>query len=336
MPEIAGIPEPIDVKARRIAKTFLKQENAVLVIVLIALIGGMGVATHGLTSSRANMMNVLLQSAIRGIASVGQAFVILTAGIDLSVGGIGLCASILGSLMMTGGWQNILGHPISVGLGILVMLLVGLGWGSLNGAAVSRIGMPALIVTLAIWQITKGAAFHMSSGRAIGELPQGLAFFGIGRVAGVPVPVIIFIAVCVVAYFILNHTTYGRSVYATGGNPVSAWLSGINVKKVLFSVYAISGFLAGLAGVIMTSRVMSTSMRTLEGLELDSIAAVVIGGASLVGGRGSLIGVVLGVLILGVINNGMSVMGADPATVGIVKGVIIFAAVAIDYLRRRH
>ena len=140
--------------------------------------------------------------------------------------------------------------------------------------------------------------------------------------------------VAVIAYFVLNHTTYGRSIYATGGNPVSAWLSGIKVRNILFSVYVISGFLASLAGVIMTSRVMSASLDSLKGLEMDSIAAVVIGGISLMGGKGTLVGVVLGVLILGVINNGMSVLGADPAFQGIVKGIIIIAAVTIDYVRR--
>ena len=149
------------------------------------------------------------------------------------------------------------------------------------------------------------------------------------------VPLIIFILVAASSYFVLRHTTFGRSVYAAGGNPASAWLSGINVKKTLLIVYAISGCLSGLAGVVMTARVMSASMRTLEGVELDSIAAAAIGGISLMGGRGSLIGVIFGVLIIGVINNAMSVLGASPAVVGIVKGAIIFSAVAIDYLRRQ-
>jgi ribose/xylose/arabinose/galactoside ABC-type transport system permease subunit len=215
------------------------------------------------------------------------------------------------------------------------MLLAGTGWGVVNGLSVSRIGMPALIVTLAMWQIASGLGFQISGGVSIGELPDNLAFLGSGIVAGIPMPVIFFIAVAAVSYFVLNHTTFGRSVYATGGNVISAWLSGIKVKKILLSVYVISGFLAGLASVIMTSRVMSTSLRTLEGLELDSIASAAVGGVSLAGGKGSLVGVVLGALIIGVVNNGMCVLEANPAVRGIIKGVIIFAAVAIDYMRRR-
>jgi ribose/xylose/arabinose/galactoside ABC-type transport system permease subunit len=195
--------------------------------------------------------------------------------------------------------------------------------------------MPALIVTLAMWEITKGVAFQVSGGYSITQMPEALVWFGSGTIAGVPVPVIAFIAVAVIAYFILSHTPFGRSVYAVGGNPVSAWLSGINVKRIIFSVYVIAGFLAGMAGVIMTARVMSASMRTLQGLELNTIAAVCIGGVSLMGGIGSIIGVVIGILIIGVINNGMSVLGAGPAVQGIVKGVIIFTAVAIDYVRHR-
>ena len=181
-----------------------------------------------------------------------------------------------------------------------------------------------------------GAAFEIIQGFSIGDLPEHLAWWGQGTVGVVPVPVIIYVVVAIVAYYVLNYTTFGRSIYATGGNPVSAWLSGINVKRVLFSVYAISGFLAGLAAFIQLGRVMSASMMGLEGLEIDSIAAVTIGGVSLFGGRGNLIGVILGTLIIGTVNNGLSVLKAAPAAIRIVKGAIIILAVAIDTVRRRR
>ena len=323
-------------RAREIARRVLRHENAVLIIVLIGLIGAISVVTRGLTLSRVNMMNVLLQSSIRGMAAVGQAFVILTAGIDLSVGGVGLMCSILGATLMTEKvGLSIIGHPIPLALGILVMLLAGLGWGAINGLSVSRIGMPALIVTLSMWIITTGVGFQLSQGQSVMYLPDGLAFFGRGRIAGVPIPVIVSIVVAAVGYFVLNYTTFGRSIYATGGNPVSAWLSGIAVKRILFSVYAISGFLAGLAGVLMTARLMTASMATLVGLEIDTIVAVTVGGVSLFGGRGSIIGVVVGTLIIGVVNNAMIILGATPDTQGIVKGAIIITAVAVDYIRKR-
>ena len=231
--------------------------------------------------------------------------------------------------------MNVIGAPVALGVAILIMIFAGLGIGAVNGAGVSRLRMPALIVTLAMWQISTGAAFSVSQGVSVGFQPESLAFFGKGTIAGVPVPVYIFVAVAVIVYFVLNYTTFGRSVYAVGGNPVSAWLSGINVKNILFAVYAISGFLAGLAAVIMSARAMGSSMSSLYGLELDSIAAVVVGGVSLFGGRGTLIGVVIGAIIIGIINNGMSLIGAGPAVIGIVKGSIIIGAVAVDYIRRR-
>jgi len=328
--------ETRNVGARDMAKRVFRHENIVLAIVLAALTGVMGFVTNGLTASRANMANVLLQSSIRGVVAIGQAFVILTSGIDIAVGGVGLFCSIAGGSVLTESMFNLVGHSIPIPAGILVMLIVGLGWGSLNGTLVARVGMPALIVTLGMWEVTRGAAFNLSGGRSLSEMPEGIAFIGQGHIAGVPTPVVIFIIVAAIAYFVLNHTTFGRNIYAVGGNPVSAWLSGINVKTMVFSVYAISGFCAGLAGSIMLGRVMSASMRTLEGLEMDSIAAAAIGGVSLMGGRGNLIGVVIGAIIIGVVNNGMSVLGAGPDTQGIVKGLIIIVAVAIDYIRGRR
>jgi ribose/xylose/arabinose/galactoside ABC-type transport system permease subunit len=336
MAEIIEKPKPLSDTARGIAKRFFRHENAVLGIVLIALIGALAGVTKGLTFTRANMTNVLLQSSIRGVASVGQAFVILTTGIDVSVGGVGLVSSLLGASLMTKDiYLNIVGHPVSMYLGMLVMLMVGASWGVINGLSVSRIGMPPLIVTLAMWQVTTGVARQICGGMPFTEQPAGLSFLGAGKVAGVPVPVIVFVAVAVVGYFVLNHTPFGRAVYAVGGNPLSAWLSGINVRNIQFTVYIISGFLAGLAAIINLGRIMSASMQTLAGLELDTIAAVSVGGVSLTGGRGSVIGVVIGVLIIGVVSNAMGVLGAGPATQGIARGSIIISAVAIDYIRRR-
>jgi ribose/xylose/arabinose/galactoside ABC-type transport system permease subunit len=187
-----------------------------------------------------------------------------------------------------------------------------------------------------MWEMAKGAAFRVGQGYSIESLPNSLIFFGSGKVAGIPVPVIILIVLFVIGYFILHYTSFGRSVYATGGNPASAWLSGINVKKIQFLVYVISGLLAGVSGAMISARTMRASMQTLTGLEIDSIAAVTIGGVSLMGGRGTVIGVLIGVFIIGVINNGMSILRTSPELQGVVKGAVIIAAVAADYLRRRR
>jgi ribose/xylose/arabinose/galactoside ABC-type transport system permease subunit len=216
------------------------------------------------------------------------------------------------------------------------VLLIAASVGTFNGGLVSRVGVPALIVTLAMWRIAQGISYAICHGLTIGNLPDGINFIGSGYIASVPVPVVIFILVIVVAYFVLNHTNFGRQVYAVGGNRVSAWLSGINVKNIELSVYIISGFLAGVAGLVTMARVMSASMVTTTGLELDSITAVVIGGVSLMGGKGSIIGVVIGSLILGVIRNGMNIFAIDPAYQDMVKGGIILGAVVADYTRRRR
>jgi len=322
--------------ARGRAKALSRHENAVLALVLAVLVVGMAVLTKGHTATRTNVVNILLESSIRGIASVGQAFVILTAGIDLSVGGMGLISSVLGASLITNNpdW-SIISNPIPMSAALPIMVIVASAFGLVNGSLVSRVGVPPLIVTLGMWEICKGIGFQISQGVSIAQLPKGMEFFGFGRVAGVPVPVIIFIAVAVTAYFVLNHTNFGKSIYASGGNPTTAWLSGVSVRNIRLAVYVISGFLAGLAGIVWTGRTMAATMRSLTNLELDTIASVTIGGVSLAGGKGNVLGVVIGVLILGVINNGMSLMGADPFLQNFVKGAIIIGAVAVDYLRRR-
>lgn len=334
MAEIAERPDRATAKG--MARRFFKHENSPLLFVLIGLVLVMGYLTRGKTLTLANTRNTLLLSSIRGIAAIGQAFVILTAGIDVSLGGNGMFCSVLGAGVMATNWQNILGNPLPWGLGALIMLMAGMGWGAVNGTLVSRVGIPALISTLGLWQITTGAGLIVGKGHDIGWQPDALIWWGSGNIAGVPVPTVIFIAVAIIAYFVLNHTTYGRSVYATGSNPVTAWLSGVNVKMVLFSVFAISGFLVGLSAFGMVSRMMFASIRSLENLEIDTIASATVGGISLMGGRGTIIGVVLGTLIIGVVNNAITVLNLDPSAAGIIKGAIIILAVVIDYIRRRR
>ena len=175
-------------RARNTAKRIFRHENVALVIVLFALIGIFSIVTKGLNLSRANAMNTLLQSATRGVAAIGQTFVILTAGIDLSVAGVGLFSAILGSFLMTNRMDdNIIGFVLFPGA-LFVMLIAGSGWGVLNGLLVSRAGVPALIATLGIWQIGYGASFDLSFGRSISGLPEPLAFLGQGHISVVPVP----------------------------------------------------------------------------------------------------------------------------------------------------
>lgn len=314
--------------AERFARATVRHEASVLAAVLIGLVTVFGVSTRGMTLSLFNVSNIFMQTVTTGIAAIGQSFVILTAGIDLSVGGIAVLCSMVGTLMMKG--------VGGIGLPIFVMLLVGLGVGSINGLLVSRFKIPPLIVTLAMWQITKGVALIVTGGRSVWNLPPSLAFIGQARVGIMPVAALLFIGIALGGYFVLQYTTFGRSIYALGGNPVSAWLSGINVKNVQFSVYAISGFLAAVSSVIETSRLMVGTVISSTGLELDTIAAVCIGGFSLMGGRGSIIGVVLGIFILLVISNGMNVLAINPSLQIAVRGAIILVAVEFDTMRTRR
>jgi ribose/xylose/arabinose/galactoside ABC-type transport system permease subunit len=319
------------------ARTFALNQLAILLIVLGIIIGAMGGLTKAATLTRLNAQNVLVQSATRGVASIGQAFVILSGGIDLSVGGIAIATSMIGGDLMphalsqsltSGQAEVVLTAGLSAYVAILIMLVLGCGLGSLNGLAISRINLPALIVTLGMWQIGSGIGYQVAEGKSITNLPKAFAYFGQGSIAGFPVPVAIFVGVSVVAYYVLNYTSFGRSVYSVGGNPVSAWLSGISVKRIIFAVYAISGFLAALSGIIGAARLNVASIRTMVNLELDSIAAVSIGGVNIAGGRGSLLGVIIGVIIMGVVNNGLAVLGVGPSVIDVTKGAIIFGAVA--------
>lgn len=323
-------------KGKGIFKAILRHENTVLALILIVLIGALAVITGGLTISKDNLVNIMLQSSSRGVASIGQAFVILTAGIDVSIGGVGLLLATLGGALMTQAMHlNIIGYEVPIVVGIILMMVFGLAIGLFNGSFVSYLGVPALITTLAVWRMATGAAFLVAHAQTIMDLPRSISIIGQGYLGGLPISVLIFIGVAGFAYLVLNYTGYGRSVYAVGGNPTSAWLSGINVTRTILIAFGISGFLAGLAAVITLSRSLTASMVTLNGLELDTIASVVIGGVSLNGGRGTIIGVVIGVIILGVINNGMNILLVGPALQDLIKGAIILTAVTIDVVKKR-
>jgi len=319
---------------KRKMKWLFSHENSVLAIIVLGVIAVMAVITHGRTLKPDNVKNVLLQSSQRGIASIGQAFVIITANFDLSVGGVATMTALLGAGTLTDTLEdNILGNPIAPALGMLIMLLSGVGIGAANGFSIASLRMPALIVTLAMWQITKGIGYVIGEGFPIAGLPSSVEFAGQGQIGGVPVPIIVFIIVAVFGYLVLNYTTFGKSVYGVGGNPVTAYLAGIKVPSILVYVYLISGSLAALAGLVGMGRAGSASLNVATNLELDSIASVVIGGVSLFGGKGTLFGVVLGVIVIGVIHNGMVVASLNPFLQQVVKGAVLVLAVAIDAIR---
>jgi ribose/xylose/arabinose/galactoside ABC-type transport system permease subunit len=312
-------------------------ENTIILAILIGLVVLIAGITGGDSIRFGNISNILLQSSIRGMVAIGQGLVLLTANLDLSVGGMATMITLLGAATLTGTPKYCLfGHPMGLWCGLSVMGIAGLTVGFVNGISVTRLHMPSLIVTLCTWQIALGIAYQVGQGRSVASLPPSLAIFGQGEIAGVPVPVIMFPSIAIIVYVLLKYTPFGRSIYAVGGNPASSYLAGIKVRGIIFTVFLISGFLSALAGLIILSRTMSGSMLVAQGLELDSIAACVVGGVSLFGGRGNLVGIIIGVLIVGVLNNGMNLIGWPPTLQDIAKGGVILIAVGIDSWRRRE
>jgi ribose/xylose/arabinose/galactoside ABC-type transport system permease subunit len=316
-------------------KHALQHGDAIRGIIVAVLIVVFGVLSKGATTTTSNVANILVQTSIKGVAAIGQTLVILSRGIDLSVYGIATLTGMVGGAMMTSDMdRNIVGYVMSPQIVIPLMFLVGAGFGSVNGVLVSRAGIPALIVTLGMWQVTRGIASQITGGHYIVGLPESIEYIANGSVGLVPVPIIILFSTVGLMYFVLNYTTFGKQIYATGGNQAGAWLSGIDVKRTLLIVYAIAGLFYTLANLINTSRIMTASVEGAKGLELDSIAACAVGGISLAGGVGTITGMLLGALIIGIVGNGLSVIGAGTATMAITKGAIIIVAVGIDYLRK--
>jgi len=276
--------------------------------------------------SISNILNMLRQTSINGLLAIGMTFVVLTGGIDLSVGSILGASGMFAALAA----QQSTGMPW--GIAVLIGLGVGLLLGSLNGIIIAYLKVPAFVATLGMLSIARGVTFMASDAKPVPGLSKGFLEIGGGSLGMIPIPIIILAAVLVICFIILYKCSYGRYVFATGGNAVSARVSGINVKLITCSVYMISGLLAGLAGIILTSRVTSGLAQSGDGYEVDAIAAAVIGGTSLAGGRGRLWGTIVGFLIMGVMNNGLDMMAVSSYWQLVIKGIIIIGAVMMDSL----
>ena len=283
-----------------------------------------------------NISNVLLQTSINGILAIGMTFVILTRGIDLSVGSVVALAGIVSaSLATTSATAGIAGAPYSPFIAIPIGLLVGIGCGALVGTIVSRFAVPAFVATLGMLSAARGLTLIYGGGKPVPALVPDFRWIGTGNILGIPVPVILLAIVFLVSWWILNRSRFGRYIYAVGGNPHAANTSGINISRVRFSVYVISGGLAGLAGMILSARTGSALPQAGISYELDAIAAVVIGGTSLSGGVGRITGTLIGALIIGVMNNGLDLMGIQSYYQQVLKGALIVGAVMLDQKRNQ-
>jgi ribose transport system permease protein len=267
-----------------------------------------------------NILNILRQVSINGIIAVGMTFVILTSGIDLSVGSV----MAYSGTMMVGAMVNLGFNPV---LAIVTALVLGVVFGLLNGFLISYAKMPPIIVTLAMMEIPRGLALLYTGGYPLSGLPQGFSFIGRGYVLGIPTPVLIMLFVYLVAHVFLNYLPLGRYIYAIGGNEEAVRLSGIKVRKYKTIAYIISGITAAISGIVITSRLMSGQPMAGEGFELDAIASVVLGGTDINGGRGSIVGTLIGALIMGVLSNGLNLLGVSPYVQRVFKGLIILFAI---------
>ena len=272
--------------------------------------------------STSNLFNVFKQIAVAGIVASGMTFVILTGGIDLSVG------SILGLAgVMSAGVLSSTGDPI---LAVLTALGIGIACGFANGLLIAQFGIPPFIATLSMMTLLRGCVLVYTKGSPIPVKVDSYKFIGKGSFFGIPVPIIILIILFALAHYILTQTAFGRSVYAFGGNREASRLSGINTKKTEWMVYVINGLMCGLAAIVLTARLGSAQSTSGSGIEMDAIAAVILGGTSLSGGTGFVLPTVVGAMIMGIIDNILTLMNVNPHATNIVKGAVIIIAVLVD------
>ena len=275
-----------------------------------------------------NLLNVAEQAAIIAIVAVGMTFVIITGGIDLSVGSVLAFAGVV--------MASVLHAGAPVPLALLVALGTGLFCGLLNGALITVGRLPPFIATLGMMSVARGTALMFTEGRPVSGFSGGFRSLATGEVLGIPVSVVIMVGVYSVAHVVLTRTKLGRYTYAIGGNEEAALLSGVNVRFYKAAVYGISGMLSGLAAVILTARLNSAQPIAGMMYELDAIAATVIGGTSLLGGEGTVVGTLIGALIMAVLRNGLNILGVSSFVQQVVIGSVIIAAVLIDmWLKRR-
>ncbi len=280
-----------------------------------------------------NAWNVMRQISVNICISVGMTLVVLTAGIDLSIGSVlALCGAITAGLLKNG--IEVPSSNLYIGFTILGATVAGLLVGSLlgwfNGWTITKFKVPPFVTTLAMLTVARGLTMLWTKGFPITGLGENFAYLGTGWFLGIPLPVWISGIIVFIAVIITNKTKLGRYIYAIGGNENAATLSGINIKRIKIAVYTIAGALAAVGGLLVTSRLDAAQPNAGTGYELDSIAAVVIGGTSLSGGRGSVLGTVLGAVIIGVLNNGLVLLNVSPFWQQVVKGFVILIAVVID------
>jgi ribose transport system permease protein len=316
----------------RIGRKFLQfiKENIGIIIALVVLC--IFLSVNPITSdsflTQKNVFNVLRQISSNLFLACGMTMVIILGGIDLSVGSIIALSGCIAA-------GCVARYNLPIGVAIVVGILVGLAVGLFNGLVISKTTIPSFIVTLATMNIAKGLAYVYTGGSPVRVVTKEWQFIGAGYIGPIPTPVLILVVVLIITALLMNKTKMGRYIYAVGGNAQAAVFSGIKVAKVKFFVHAFSGVMAGLAGVVLASRMYSGQPTAGDGAEMDAIAAVVVGGTSMSGGAGKIGGTIIGGLIIGVLNNGLNLLNVNSFWQYVVKGAVILLAVFIDYLKNK-
>lgn len=276
-----------------------------------------------------NILNVLRQVAVISMLTAGMTYVIISGGMDLTVGAyLGLTGVLAAKFMGAVG----LPVPVAVILTMLVVTLLGIVTGSL----IVGLDVSAIVITLGMMTVVRGLAYIISGGLPVYDIPESIVFLGQGYVMGIPVPVIVMLVIVVIMGLILKYSYFGRYVYAIGGNVEAAKLAGVSVNKITISLYGISAFLASIAGIVLTGRISSGAPASGTGTEMDVVTAVVIGGVSVNGGKGSMLGAFLGAVIMGILSNGLTIMNINEYYQQVVKGIVLILAVAFDVLANRE
>ncbi|WP_065066668.1 ABC transporter permease subunit [Brevibacillus sp. WF146] len=304
----------------REARLHLVNKYRVLII-FIALCAAASMLSEAFLTVN-NLLNVARQVSITAIIAAGMTLVILIAGIDLSVGSVMAFSGAIAAGMLTAQWP--------LGVALIAALLVGLGFGIINGLFVTRWGIPSFITTLAVMVIARGMTLVYTQGYPLVVSHESFRYIGNGKMLGIPLPILIMLFLYASLYWVLRNTSFGRYVYAIGGNEEASRLSGIPVNTIKVAVFGICGLLSALSAIVYTSRLMSAQPTAGTGIELDAIAAVIIGGTSLAGGKGGIAGTLIGALIMGILDNVLNLMNVSPFYQSIVKGLVILAAVLAD------
>lgn len=308
------------------ASEIFKKSSVYLILLFLFLVFSL-LAPRFLTIN--NLINILLQTSIVAMLAVGQTIVMLTAGIDLSVGMVAVFSGAIAAGLVTGYG---LGLHLGTFFAFVLVIILGAFLGGVSGALVVFGNLPPFVATLAMMAIAQGLTLVFTQGKPIAGLPDSFVFIGSGSVLGIPFPVILLFVTVVFAYLLLVRTSFGLHIYAIGGNKEMARLAGVNVRQVELGAYILSGLTAALAGLILTGRLASAQPNVGAELNLESIAACVLGGTSLFGGTGNVLKSIVGALIMGTLANGMNLMGIPSYPQLVIKGLVFIAAVALDIL----